>query len=210
MRPFTAALLLAAATPALAWGQTYTLDKISIVGNKQVPTSSLDAAVTEKPGTKVTKDDILADQDNILAVYKKANVGTAITVLLATKEKQHAEVTFKLDEKSAPPPQTVTLQNKLAHMTFVGNVAETTDTLVAAAAIKPGDLVTNDVLKAVQQRLVDVYKNDHKANVSVNIEGDIATPASTPGQVDVTWRLTETKAKKKPRNTDDPGGMNAE
>ncbi len=211
MRASTVALLLAA-MPGIAWAQTYTLDKVIISGNKQVPSATLNAALAEKPGTQVTKDDIIADQDNILAVYKKANVGMGIKVLLATKTVRnvpHAEVTFKIVEDVAPPAQAVTVPNKLAHMTFVGNVIETTDALAAAAALKPGDVVTNDILQAAQKRILAVYQSDHKAQLAnVNIEGDIATP--TPGQVDLTWKITETKGKKKPRNTEDPGAQNME
>jgi outer membrane protein assembly factor BamA len=185
------------------------LDKVTVVGNKQVPTATLYSVLTEKPGTSVAKDDILADQDNIVAAYKKANVGMSITVLLATKSNKHVEVTFKIAEKAATPPEVVKVDNKLAHMAFVGNVIETTDALAAAAALKPGDVVTNDSLQAAQKRILAVYQGDHKAQLAnVNIEGDIATP--TPGQVDVTWKITETKGKKKPRNTEDPGAQNME
>jgi outer membrane protein assembly factor BamA len=200
-------LLAAAAAPAAALADTtYPLDKVSVVGNSQVPTATLDAVIQEKPGTKVTKDEIIADQDNIVAAYKKANVGMQITVLLATKSDKHVEVTFKVDEKAAPPPTTVSVPLKIAHVTFAGNVLETTDALQAAAAIKPGDIATADSLKAAEERIMGVYKANKSAKLAnVNLTPQITYPS--PGLVDVVWQITETKGKKKPRNTEDPGGQ---
>jgi outer membrane protein assembly factor BamA len=91
-------------------------------------------------------------------------------------------------------------------VSFTGNVSEPTDALAAAAAMKPGDVVTNDSVKAAQERILAVYKAVHNAKfANVSVTGSITTPK--PGLVDVIWQITETKGKKKPRNTDDPGGQ---
>jgi outer membrane protein assembly factor BamA len=207
MRYLRAALLLSSFAPGLAWADTtYSLDKVTIQGNVKVPSDTLNAVVQEKAGTNVTKEQIIADQDAILATYKKANVGMAIKVLLKTVGTKHAEVTFLIDEKSAPPPTVVVTANKLAHVIFVGNKAETTADLLAASGMHPGDVVTNDTLKKAQADILAVYQKDHSARLAnVNITGDIARPS--PGLVDVTWTVSETKGKKKPRNTDDPGAV---
>jgi outer membrane protein assembly factor BamA len=202
MRFLTAAVLLAAAsTPSVACADTYPLDKVIIAGNAQVPSDTLKAVVQEKAGQKVTKDAILADQDAIVAVYKKANVGMSIKVLLATKSNGHVEVTFKIDEQAAPPPEKVVTDLHLAHVTFVGNKVVSTEKLMAADGEKPGEVVTSDTVKAAQARIAAAYK-DVKEPVAVEV--DMSATYPSPGQVDILWTLKESKPKPK-KNTDDSG-----
>ena len=209
MKPKMAAALFCsvALSAGAAHAQTYTVDKVTITGSKTVPTADLLAAIQEHKGSKVTKDEIIADQDAITNVLHKANVVGGIKTSMASKPGNHIEVVFALDDQGAQAPVITKVAPKLHAETFAGNVFESTANLQAAAALNPGDSLSNDKIAAAQKALVALYAAA-KAPVSVSVGVDFKTVS--PGLVDVVWTIVETKAKKKRRNTEDEGGQKLE
>ena len=84
---------------------------------------------------------------------------------------------------------------------FAGNKALPTDKLTEAVGWTPGIELSNEKLSAGQQAILAAYK---AAKLPVNVSVAGGTQALGNGTVDVTWTITETKAKKK-RDTEDQG-----
>lgn len=202
MRPITL-LALAAATlaagPALA--QTYVLDKIEINGLKSVSPDEARAALNEKPGTKVTTDDLVADVSVLEKALEAKHVVGSVKVSMANKHNGHIDSIFDVTDNGIQTPTVVTMSPKLNDQVFTGNNVLTADQLTAASGLKPGDELSNDKIKAAQQAIVDAYKASKKP-VNVTITGAVNQKGAT---VELVWTVVETKAKKKPKNTEDEG-----
>ena len=183
----------------------YTIDKVTISGSKSVPASQLYGVIKEHPGMKATKDDIVGDQDAISAQLSKSNVvGGIKTQLLGPKPNGHYEVTFIVQDNGVQAPVVTHVAPKLDKQTVDGNASIPSDKLLAATGLQPGDQLTNEKVLAAETAIQGVYKQA-KLPVSMTING--STQAVDGGRVDVMWHIVETKAKKKPRNTDDEGGQ---
>ncbi len=181
----------------------HTLDKVSITGSRSVPTDQLMAVLQEHKGDKVTQNDIVADRDAIMKVLGKANVGGSVKArMVLNPNTKRLTVEFIVNDEGVQAPVTKHVLPKLRMETFTGNASVASDTLTAAAALKPGQDLTNETIQAAQKAIVAAYAAA-KVPVNVNVTGDIN---QTPdGKVDLTWKIVESKAKKKRRNTDDDG-----
>jgi outer membrane protein assembly factor BamA len=203
MRLAISALLLGTtlvAGPA-AWAETtYNVSKITITGNKSVPTDQLMAVVTEQPGTKVTVDQIIADQNAITKVLENAHVTGGVKTSVKTVGSK-AEIIFAIDDQGVAAPVVTHVAPKLDAQVFEGNNLLSSDTLAAATGLKPGQDLTNDEIVAAQQAIVAAYKATKKP-IGVNISAE--NKRLDGGKYDIIWHITETKAKKK-RSTDDEG-----
>ena len=180
---------------------TYVVDKVTITGSKTVPTQTLLDSIQTHKGSHVTQADIVADQDTITKVLGKANVVGGIKTSMATKSNKHIEVTFAVDDQGAQAPTVTHITPKLHAEIFSGNVAIPTDKLAAAAGLNPGDELTNAKIAAAQKAIIAAYAAA-KLPVDVTV-GAETTTTPTKGQVDVTWKIVETKSKKKNHHTDD-------
>jgi outer membrane protein assembly factor BamA len=202
MRPITM-LALAAATlaagPALA--QSYVLDKIQINGLKSVSPDEARAALNEKVGTKVTTDDLVADVTVLEKALEAKHVVGSVKVSMANKHNGHIDSIFDVTDNGIQTPTVVTVAPKLNDQVFTGNTALTADELTAASGLKAGDELSNDKIKTAQQAIVDAYKASKKP-VNVTITGAVNQKGAT---VELVWTVVETKAKKKPKNTEDEG-----
>jgi outer membrane protein assembly factor BamA len=202
MRPITM-LALAAATlaagPALA--QSYVLDKIHINGLKSVSPDEARAALNEKVGTKVTTDDLVADVTVLEKALEAKHVVGSVKVSMANKHNGHIDSIFDVTDNGIQTPTVVTVAPKLNDQVFTGNTALTADELTAASGLKAGDELSNDKIKTAQQAIVDAYKASKKP-VNVTITGAVNQKGAT---VELVWTVVETKAKKKPKNTEDEG-----
>jgi outer membrane protein assembly factor BamA len=202
MRPITL-LALAAVTltagPALA--QTYTLDKIQINGLKSASPDEMRAALKEKVGTKVTTDDLVADVTVLEKALEAKNVVGSVKVSMANKHNGHIDSIFDVTDNGIQTATITTVSPKLNDQVFTGNNVLTADELTAASGLKPGEELSNDKIKAAQQAMIDAYKASKKP-VNVTITGAIK---QTGGTVEVAWTIVETKAKKKPKDTEDQG-----
>ncbi len=188
------AFCVAASGAAAAEPAAHTLDKVTITGSKTVPTADLQAVVQEQPGTKVTNDEIAADQKRIEEVLAKANVVGGIKTLVASYPKtHHITVQFVIDDHGAQAPTVTKVNARLDAQTFSGNASMTPDKLVAATGLRPGDEVTQAKLAAAQKAIGDAYKAA-KLPVDVSVEADPKMLGN--GKVAVAWVIKETKTKR--------------
>jgi outer membrane protein assembly factor BamA len=199
-----AAALLAAAP---AWAQqSFKIGTIVITGVTSVPIQPLYSALKERPGDVVTTADVLADQDNLEKALENAHITGGIKTSL--RNNPHSkDIIFDVKDNGVTKPVVTTTALHLAHVTFAGNKNEKTDDLLAAAQMKPGDVVTD---QSIADALARIYASYKKASATAQDEATttIAPQISypVPGQVDVVWTFTEkAKAKKKKRNTEDEG-----
>jgi outer membrane protein assembly factor BamA len=196
-------LLAAALTacPALA-DTTHTLDKINIRGLKSADPAAIAAQLKDQPGAKVTKDDILGDQDQLEKVLEAQHITGAIKTSLLTKGNGHVEIIFDVDDQGVAKPVTTMVAPKLKTQVFVGNAKISSDDLLAASGLTPGEDLSTDKIVAAQAAIGAVYK---KRDIGVSIQESNAQ--SPDGTVQITWTITEVKAKKKKKNTEDEGGF---
>jgi outer membrane protein assembly factor BamA len=181
--------------------QTYLVGKVTITGNKSVPTSQLLAAVQEKPGQRVSVNDIIADRDAISKVLEDAHVQGSVKPSIKTQGAK-SEVIFAIEDEGIHAPVVTTVAPKLDQEIFQGNVSLSADQLNAASGLKPGEDLSNEKIAAAQQAIVGAYKAA-KLPVSVTINGE--NKKLDNGTYDIVWHITETKTKKKPRDTEDEG-----
>jgi outer membrane protein assembly factor BamA len=210
MRPTTLPLqaaiaaALLAATPAWAQ-QSFTIGKIVINGVTSVPTQPLYDALKERPGQRVTTSDVLADQDNLEKALESARITGGIkTSLSGTPTRK--DIIFDVTDNGVQKPPATRTALHLAHVSFSGNKNEKADDLLAAAQMKPGDVVTDQTIADALARIGASYKKasvNAQDEATTNIAPQITYPV--PGQVDVVWVFTEKAAKKKKRNTEDEG-----
>jgi outer membrane protein assembly factor BamA len=209
MRHTVGALLLGTtllAAPS-AWAETtYNISKVTIVGNKSVPTDQLLAVVQEHPGSKVTVNDIIADRDAISKVLESAHVVGSVKPSIKTQGPK-SEVVFTVDDQGVQAPVVTHVAPKLDQEIFEGNASIPSDTLLQATGFKPGDDLSNEKIAAAQQAIYNTYKAA-KLPVSVAISGENKQVAG--GKYDVIWHITETKAKKKKKDTDTDDGFKSE
>jgi outer membrane protein assembly factor BamA len=206
----TALLLgtIAAAIAPAAHAQSFKLDKINIKGVTSVPVQPLLDGLKEKPGQTVTTNDVLADHDVLVTELQSAHITGGVKTSLVNKANGHKEVIFNVTDNGVQKPVVTTTALHLAHVTFAGNKYAKSDDLLAAAQMKPGDVVTDQSIQDALNRIGAAYKkaseNAAKDPGKTNIAPQVTYP--TPGQVDVVWQFTETTTKaKKKRNTEDEG-----
>jgi len=183
--PVSVALLPMTAAHAQATG-TFTLSKITFQGNVQVPTSELQAALPIQVGQTIDQAGL---QENVAAigkVYQKHNVGADITQRLTTLHKK-AMITYIFTEKAPVAPTVTHVGITADHVTVSGNAKVKTADILAAAAIKPGDPLTNDKLQAAQNAISALYK---KANIGSTVSTDW-TNTATPQHVDLVFKIVE-------------------
>jgi outer membrane protein assembly factor BamA len=209
-QPARAALLAAAAAllaaPALA-ETTHVLDRVVIRGNHAVPTGTLLSALPAPAGSRVSDEDVQADTDALLGAYKRANVGTRLSIAKTIKPNGHMVLVYEFQEQAAPAPQSagvVHVAPKLAQEVIVGNQKVPTSRLQAALALHPGDELSNEKVQDEQKRLLAVYQ---AAKVNANITG--AVTQTPQGQVTITWKIAETEAPPPPDQSKKPdeGGV---
>jgi outer membrane protein assembly factor BamA len=210
MRPTTSltaaglAALTLAAGPAMAQGK-FKLGQIVITGVTSVPTQPLIDGLKDKPGDMVTVNDVLADQDQLEKELEAAHVTGGIKTAL--RNNPHSkDILFTVNDTGIQKPVVTTTALHLAHLTFSGNQYMTQDELAAASGLKPGDVITDQVLNDATQKIGAAYKkvSDAKATLAGQTNVAVQYTYPTPGQVDITWTFTQTTKKKK-RNTEDEG-----
>jgi outer membrane protein assembly factor BamA len=177
-----------AVAASTADAQKFTLDSVTFEGNQRVSTDTLNSIVGLQPGQKVDRDDVVQAFQNVIAEYKKENVGGSIQPSMR-QQGHHMSVVFQITE-AAPAPVTV-VQPILDHETFTGNVKVSTEKLVPALTIKPGTAVTKEMVIADRDALTKVYKG---ANVGVMVKPAITNLPE--GHIDLNFELDENPPKK--------------
>jgi outer membrane protein assembly factor BamA len=204
--PLPAAIVAALLAAGPAWAQSFKIGKIEINGVSSVPTQPLYDALKEHPGDVVTTNDVLADQDNLEKALESAHITGGIKTSLRNNP-HNKDIIFDVKDNGVTKPVVTTTALHLAHVSFAGNKNEKSDDLLAAAQMKPGDVVTDQSIADALARIGASYKKasiNAQDEATTNIVPTITYPI--PGQVDIVWTFTEkVKAKKKKRNTEDDG-----
>ena len=177
---------------------TYIVDKITITGSKTVPTQTILDGLSIHKGSHVTQADIVAGQDDVGNVLKKANVVGGIKTGMRSLPKNHVEVIYMIDDQGAQAPVVNHVLPKLHAETFAGNKVLPTDQLRTAAGLTPGQDLSNDKIAAAQKAIIAAYAAAKKP-VDVQVSGAISQ--SSQGLTDVTWNIVETKSKTKKKDT---------
>lgn len=200
------AVLLLAASPALA--QPYKIDKIEINGLHSVSDAQVRPALQEHPGDTVTVDEIKADQDRLVAALEKVNVTGGVKTSMRSKPGNHIDIIYDVADAGIQKPEVKTtyryVNGKLATLSVTGNRIVSSEKLIEAAGLNPGDEVTEDTLKAALNRMSDEYK---KVLTRKHLKADFnfgtqATPAGGDKE-NITITVTE-KNVQRVENTDEP------
>lgn len=168
----------------------FKLDHVIFQGNSRVSTDTLNNIVGIAPGDMINRDKIVAAFNNVIAEYKKDNVGGSIDPVMTYPRTGHMNVTFKITEQAPEPVTKVPLV--MDHETFTGNVKIASDRLTPALTMKTGDTVTRDQIVTDMNAVAAVYKG---ANMGVAINPAVTYP--TPGHVDLNFEITENPPPKK-------------
>ncbi len=178
--------------PAPAWAQTagqgMKLLKLSVTGNKQVSTESIDSAMTVSVGQKVTKADLAANLNAILGVYRKANVGAGFKQKMTIPRPGQVLVQYIIDEQAPLPPQAAPVL-RADKATFEGNKQIKSDAIEQVITIKPGTPLDNPTVSSNMQAIMGLYK---KANVGVQITPSVSYPQ--PNHAIVDYKIVEKAA----------------
>ena len=165
---------------------SYTLRRLTFVGNSQVPTAELQAALPYGVGQTVDHAALQANMDAITGVYRRHNVGANVSQRV-TATGHGATLTYTFAEQ-APVAPTVTHVGITADtVTVFGNSRIKTADILAASGIRPGGPVTTQSIEAAQTAIVALYK---KANIGSTINTDW-TKAAQPQHVNLVFRIVE-------------------
>lgn len=187
-------LLLAGAATPLALpvaaqaqsGASYTLRRVTFVGNSQVPSAELQAALPYGVGQTINHDALQANMDAIGGVYRRHNVGANISQRM-TATGHAATITYTLAEQAPVAPTVVHVGITADTVTATGNSRIRTADIVAASGIRPGGPVTTQSIQAAQAAILGLYK---KANIGCTVSSDW-TNASQPQHVNLVFRVVE-------------------
>ena len=177
----TPALLIpTAAHAAVDSSQSMKLLKLAVTGNKQVPTSSIEQAMTLHVGERVTRADLATNFNAVVDVYRKANVGAKFKQKMTIPRPGQVRVEYIIEEQAPLPPQApATL--RLDQVTFEGNKKIPDATIRSAIPLKPGDIVTNDKVASTLRAIVGLYK---KAGIGVKVTPSASYPQPNHAVVD--------------------------
>ncbi|ACI51022.1 surface antigen variable number repeat protein [Gluconacetobacter diazotrophicus PA1 5] len=162
------------------------LKSVVVTGNKQVSTEDILAAVPFHVGDTVTRNQIAAAMQDVMAVYQKKNVGLKLGG--RTKFAGKAVYVQWVIEEQAPGTETETHVGLVVDkIVFEGNKKVSTADLTAATALRPGSAITQATMAADQEAVQKLYqKRDISASVQV-------VPAQKPGDshVTLTYQINE-------------------
>ena len=185
-----AALLLSLQAPlaARAAGSdgTHTRTKGPVQGNTQGSPADLQAALPVQPGQTIDQAGMQRDVDAVQALYGARNVGVTINARLPVMHKTQAVLVFELAEQAPQAPIVRHVGVTADTVSVTGNSKVSTADILAAANIKPGQVVTNPEITAAQAAIVALYK---KNNVGVVVNTDWTDVS--PQHVAMVFKITE-------------------
>ena len=76
-----------------------TADTVTASGNVRIKTADILAATGIKPGDTVSNERLQAAQTAVVALYKKANIGSSVSTDWTTPAPQHINLVFRIVEK---------------------------------------------------------------------------------------------------------------
>ena len=174
----------AALTPGAKPPETsYILRGFRLSGVPGVDQDALVDALKQKPGDRITPNDVDADTQQLGEALKTRNFIGRLFTTLAVKDGR-IWVLFDFQPAEKKPPRYFAAQD------FDGNLHVSSAALATAIAFKPGDLVNADRLNAAERAITAAYATSAPA-VKIHISGKIRTTPT--GQVTVMWHIAEIK-----------------
>ncbi len=164
---------------------SYTLSRITFQGNAQVPTADLQAALPIQVGQTIDQAGLQQEADAVAAVYQKHNVGAHLGIKSTTLGRK-VTLTYTFAEQAPVAPIVHHVGVTADTVSVTGNTKVSTADILAAANIKPGQVVTNPEISAAQAAIAALYK---KANVGVAVNTDWTN--TSPQHVAMVFKITE-------------------
>ncbi|MBB2200019.1 POTRA domain-containing protein [Gluconacetobacter tumulisoli] len=161
------------------------LKSLTITGNQQVSTADILAAVPFHEGDTVTRNQIDAGAQDVMAVYQKKNVGLKFGEKL--KFLGNAVQVQWIIEEQAPQAAAPAAALVVDQIVFQGNKQISSDALTAATKLRPGSPVDQDAVMADQKAVQAVYQ---KKNIGVAIQVVPSQP-NHDNHVILTYQITE-------------------
>lgn len=165
---------------------SYTLGKVTFVGNSQVPSGELQSALPIQPGEKIDEAGMSQETDAVEQVYRKHNVGASLSIRKTITPRKVALLTYTFAEQAPVAPTVTHIGITADHVGVAGNKKISTDKILAAANLHPGDTLTNEKIAAAQTAILALYK---KANVGATINSGWTN--TTPQHVDLVFTVVE-------------------
>jgi outer membrane protein assembly factor BamA len=169
-------------------GKGMKLLKLTVTGNKRVPTADITSAMTLGVGQKVTKADLAANLNAIVDVYRRANVGAGFKQKMTIPHPGQVLIAYIIEEQVAPPPQAAAVL-RVDRVAIEGNKQIKSEAIQSAITLKPGDPLDEAKVSANMQAILALYK---KAGIGVQI-----TPSATypqPNHAILGYRIQEKAA----------------
>ncbi|GBQ81702.1 surface antigen protein [Gluconacetobacter johannae DSM 13595] len=161
------------------------LKSLSIVGNQQVPTADILAAVPFHEGDTVTRNQIDAGAQDVMGVYQKKNVGLKFGEKLKFTGNV-VQVQWVIEEQ-APQAAAPAAALVVDQIVFQGNKAVSAADLTAATKLRAGSPVDEAAVMADQKAVQALYQ---KKSIGVAIQV-VPTQPNHDNHVVLTYQITE-------------------
>ncbi|AQS87451.1 surface antigen protein [Neoasaia chiangmaiensis NBRC 101099] len=181
-----------AAAAAPAADTPLTLKVLKVSGNQQISTDAIMAALPYHVGDTVTRNQLDAGIQQVMALYKDKNVGAKFG-----ERERFVGKTIQLYvtiQEMAPNAAPAAAALVVDQINFVGNSKVPTPELQAATKLRPGSPISTEAVTADETAMQAVYK---KHNIGSQIQ-PVATQPNHDNHVVLTYQITETA----PKNND--------
>ena len=170
----------------------YHLLGFSLRGTTRVNTDAIVAALPQHEGDVITNDEINQNMEKIRQILKASHVHGDMTTAILQREGPGHHIWVMWDVHGADALSYAPFHGKrhLDSQTFTGNVKLTTDALVAATGLHPGDVLPDGRLGDARTGIEQAY-DKALPGTAVQVKGKIKLrPDNT---VLVNWQITEPK-----------------
>ncbi len=181
-----------AATPARPTGPKYHLLGFSLSGTKRVDTTALLAALPQHEGDVITDADIKEDADRIRAALNARHVhGDMTTAILEQEGKgHHIWVVWDVHLVDALSYAPANQKRHFESQSFSGNVRLSTQALIAATGLHPGDKMHDGSLGDARTGIEQAY-DEALHGTPVQVQAKVKVRKGNDVVID--WHITEPK-----------------
>ncbi|HEY3638111.1 MAG TPA: POTRA domain-containing protein [Rhizomicrobium sp.] len=181
--------LIAAAISAAAGAPAYILNGYVINGLKGTNTDELKAKFKDKPGTRVTRADVLADQAILSKELDARHIAGHLFTGIAEKN-GHIWVIFQVQHPGLLAANQDSLHRHIEAQSFEGATHIAPGALASATGLKRGDPLSPDKLRAARQAILAAYA---KAMPGKTVTLKIKMQTRPGGAVTMIWLIGEPK-----------------
>jgi hypothetical protein len=170
----------------------YHLLGFSLRGTKRVDTDALVAALPQHEGDVITNAEIRANAEKIRLALKAAHVHGDMTTAILEREGPGHHIWVLWDVHGEDALSFVPFHGKrhLETQTFSGNVKLSTDALIAATGLHPGDPMPDGRLGDARTGIEQAY-DKAMPGAAVQVKGKVKLKKDNSVLID--WQITEPK-----------------